>query len=451
MKQSQIPNLKSNITIVGAGPSGASLAIRLAKENFRVRLVEREKFPRHKLCGEFISPECLAHFAELGVLDEMLEVGGDRITETVFYAPDGKSVSVPSRWFGGEALSISRAEMDFRLMKKAREVGVEVLEETQVVGVLFENDEICGIKVRTKDGNTQEISADLTIDATGRANVLTRLAEKKSLKQRTQDTGHRTKLVGFKTHLENVNIEKGVCEIYFFRGGYGGLSFVEDNRANHCFLIRAETVKEFAGDADKILEKVIFQNKRAREAMCEAKPMFDWLAVSVSGFGRKNLNPAKNLLTVGDAAAFIDPFTGSGMLMALESAEILARSISVNVPLSQKVTPASRWLSGERPAHRVKIFESAGRTLDSQRDAGVTIASRFSKARKFSQKIAEDYKILHHQKFQKRMRVCSIMRRAAFVPNFAKIAISVLSLSRAAREILARSTRHTLSINKNKW
>ena len=403
-KQSQIANCKSQIAIVGAGPAGASLAIRLAKENFRVILVEREKFPRHKLCGEFISPECLAHFAELGVLDEMLEVGGSRITETVFYAPDGKSVSVPSQWFDGDlngALSISRAEMDWNLMEKARQVGVEVLEETQVVGVLFENDEICGVKVRTKDGNTREISADLTIDATGRANVLAKLAEKSKVAEiQNPKSKIQNRLVGFKTHLENVNLEKGVCEIYFFRGGYGGLSFVEDNRANHCFLIRACVVKECLGDVDKILEKVIFQNKRAREAMCEAKPIFDWLAVSVNGFGRKNLNPAKNLFTVGDAAAFIDPFTGSGMLMALESAEILARSISENALSSNK--------------------------------------------------IAEDYKFLHHQKFQKRLRVCSIMRRAAFVPNFAKIAITALNLSKPAREILARSTRQTFSINKNK-
>ena len=399
--QSKIQNPKSKIVIVGAGPAGASLAIRLAKENFHVVLVEREKFPRHKLCGEFISPECLGHFKELGVLDEMLEVGGDRITETVFYAPDGKSVSVPSQWFDGEALSISRAEMDFRLMEKAKKIGVEVLEETQVIGVLFENAEICGVKVRTKDGNTQEILADLTIDATGRANVVAKLAKKSKVAEIPNPKSQiPNRLVGFKTHLENVNLEKGVCEIYFFRGGYGGLSFVEDNRANHCFLIHARVVKECLGDVDKILEKVIFQNKRAREAMHEAKPMFDWLAVSVNGFGRKNLNPAKNLFTVGDAAAFIDPFTGSGMLMALESAEILAQSISENALSSNK--------------------------------------------------IAEDYKILHHQKFQKRLRVCSIMRRAAFVPNFAKIAITALSLSKTARESLARSTRQTFSINKNK-
>src|SRR5215210_6248074 len=125
-KQSKIQNPKSKILIVGAGPAGASLAIRLAKENFDVVLIEREKFPRQKLCGEFISPECLAHFRQLGVLDEMLSAGGERILETVFYAPNGNSVSVPSQWFGGGlqgALSLSRAEMDFRLMEKAKNAG----------------------------------------------------------------------------------------------------------------------------------------------------------------------------------------------------------------------------------------------------------------------------------------------------------------------------------------
>ena len=409
--QSKIQNPKSKIAIVGAGPAGASLAIRLAKENFRVILIEREKFPRHKLCGEFISPECLAHFAELGVLDEMLKVGGDRITETVFYAPNGKSVSVPSHWFNGDlngALSISRAEMDWKLLEKAKEVGVEILEETQVIGILFDNDEVCGVKIRTKDSETQEISADLTIDATGRASVLASLAKKSKVQSPKSKVAEiqnpkskiQNRLVGFKTHLQNVNLAKGVCEIYFFRGGYGGLSFVENNRANHCFLIRAEVVKECLGDADKILEKVIFQNTRAHETMQNAEPIFDWLAVSVNGFGRKDLCPAKNLFTVGDAAAFIDPFTGSGMLMALESAEILARCVAENVLLPDK--------------------------------------------------IAEHYKFLHQQKFQKRLRVCSIMRGAAFVPNFAKIVINALSLSKTAREILARSTRQTFLINKNK-
>ncbi len=414
-KQSAIRNPQSAIAIVGAGPAGVSLACRLAMQNFEVVLVEREQFPRHKLCGEFVSPECLEHFRDLGVLSEMFSIGGDRISETRFYAPNGKSVNVPSRWFIGEtsALSISRAEMDLRLLEKAKSLGVKVLEETQVVGLLFEKDAVCGVKAKNKNGEVFEIAADLTIDATGRANVLGKLAEKvrrgesekgrkreksqiSNLRFQTKDQkskikNQKSKLVGFKTHLENVNLEKGRCEIYFFRGGYGGLSFVENGLANHCFLIKSEVVKEFNSNAESIVENVIFENVRARETMENAKPVFDWLAVSVDGFGIKNLNPAKNLFAVGDAAAFIDPFTGSGMLMALQSAEILANIIAEN------------FFAPER--------------------------------------ISEKYKVFHREKFQNRLRVCGIIRRAAFMPFLAKTAIPALSLCRPARAFLARLTR----------
>jgi flavin-dependent dehydrogenase len=179
--KSEIRNPKSEIAIVGGGPAGASLAIRLAREDFEVVLVEREKFPRHKLCGEFISPECFTHFKDLGVLDEMLAVGGDRILETVFYSQTGKNISVPSVWFGGggqNALGISRAEMDFQLLEKARSLGVRVLEETQVIGLLSENEKVCGITARLENRETIEINADLIIDATGRANVLGKLVDK---------------------------------------------------------------------------------------------------------------------------------------------------------------------------------------------------------------------------------------------------------------------------------
>ncbi|HEX8249973.1 MAG TPA: NAD(P)/FAD-dependent oxidoreductase [Pyrinomonadaceae bacterium] len=403
------------IVIAGAGPAGASAAIRLAQNNFQVTLVEREKFPRQKLCGEFISPECLAHFRALGVIDQMLSAGGERITKTVFYEPGGKSVAVPSEWFfqgGAGALSLSRAEMDFRLLERAKAIGVEVLEETQAVGLLIENEIVCGVKARGENGAIKEIPADLTIDATGRARVLGKLFEKEfqrkgaklpsrkgvwNLKseisnyQRLKSKDERPNLVGFKTHLKNAEIESGVCEIYFFRGGYGGLSRVENGYANHCFLIQSEIVKKFGGDAEKIVHEIVFQNERARQMMKGARADFDWLAVSVDGFGAKDLNPARRLLAIGDAGAFIDPFTGSGMLMALESGELLARSVAEN---------------------------------------------NFS-----TEKIAENYKIRHAEKFRKRLFVSSLMRRAAFVPSLAKSVISALSLSEKARAILARATR----------
>jgi flavin-dependent dehydrogenase len=249
---------------------------------------------------------------------------------------------------------------------------------------------VFGIKARFENRETKEICADLTIDATGRANVLGKLIGKTNVgnsKFKIQNS----KLVGFKTHFENVNLEKGVCEIYFFRGGYGGLSFVENDLANHCFLMKAEAVKNLGGDADEILKKTIFENKRAYQTLKDARPVFDWLAVSVDGFGAKKLTLAENLLSVGDAAAFIDPFTGSGMLMAFESAKILAQSIFEN--------------------------KNSFAAID----------------RKYS----ED----HHKNFRRRLKICAIMRRAAFAPRLADWIIPILNVNKKTVEFLARATR----------
>lgn len=382
---------KPQILIAGAGVAGASAAIRLALDGFRVCLLEKEKFPRQKLCGEFISPECFRHFHALGVFEEMLAAGGDRISETVFYAPSGKKVAVSSAWFAAEndfALGLSRAEMDLNLLNRAKNLGVTVFEETQINGLQIENEKITGIRAKTKSGEAHEIAADFFIDATVRAAILTKLCNKVSAKLQTQNFKLQTPLVGFKAHLRGARVERGVCEIYFFRGGYGGLSRVENEVSNHCFLIDARVVREFGGDAEKIVREVVFNNKRAAQTLQNAETMYDWLAVAVDGFGRKNLAPAANLIAVGDAGAFIDPFTGSGMLMALESAEIAAHAI-----------------------------------LQDLKNCGAI------------------YQKLHEQKFNRRLRVCSLLRQAAFVPHLAGATISALSLSTRARQFLARRTR----------
>src|SRR3977135_796237 len=130
-----------DVIIAGGGPAGASAAIHLAMAGARVLLVEQKKLPRAKLCGEFISPECTPHFERLGVAGQMFAASPAKLTETVFYSRQGKSVRVPSAWFGasGVALGLSRAEMDERLLRRASAVGAEVIEEAQVVNLLWKN------------------------------------------------------------------------------------------------------------------------------------------------------------------------------------------------------------------------------------------------------------------------------------------------------------------------
>src|SRR3977135_2401269 len=152
----------------GGGPAGASAAIHLATRGARVLLAEQKKFPRAKLCGEFISPECALHFDRLGVAEQMFAARPARLSATVFYSRKGKSVSVPSAWFGagGLALGLSRAEMDERLLRRASEAGACVLEDAQVGGLVGDEDHVGGVRIRAA-GSEREYRAPLTLDATG--------------------------------------------------------------------------------------------------------------------------------------------------------------------------------------------------------------------------------------------------------------------------------------------
>ncbi|QQS39808.1 MAG: NAD(P)/FAD-dependent oxidoreductase [Acidobacteriota bacterium] len=376
------------VIVAGAGPAGSSLAIRLATAGREVCVIERSRFPRHKLCGEFISPECLAHFSELGVLSSIGAAGGDPIRETVFYALNGNSAVVRSEWFhgsGGAALGLSRAEMDHRLLEAARHAGAAVIEGASVCGAHLEGGRVAAVEVRFEDGRRETVEGSIFVDATGRQRVLAKYASADRSKKRRRPPS----LVGFKAHFSDVGMQPGRCEIYFFRGGYGGLSFVEGGRANHCFLVSSKAARECGGDADSILSNLVFRNARARETLGAAKRQMEWLAVAVEGFGPSDLNPAPNLFAVGDAGAFIDPFTGSGMLMALESTELLAETL----------------LS----------------------DSAETAAIRYSSA--------------HRRRFKGRLRLCAVMRRLAFDPHLASAAVSAAGFSSGFRRMIAVMTR----------
>jgi len=385
-----IRNPKLKFAIAGAGPAGSSLAIRLANLGFETTLIERERFPRQKLCGEFISPECFEHFRSLGVLDDMLEAGGERIYETRFFETRGRSVTVPSGWFGhGDfALSLSRAEMDLRLLNRARDVGVRILDGTSVISVEQENGWISNLQTRDDVGNVSGVPADIFIDATGRSRILAKLAGKG---QDRATPSAKPEFVGFKAHLRDVDLNDGGCEIYSFPGGYAGVSPIENGLFNLCFLLKAATVRSAGGDANQLLRDVVRQNTRAAVTLSDPSNASEWLAVSVEGFGTKQTSPATNLFTVGDAAAFIDPFTGSGMVMAMESAAVLADAIAANTGSTEQ--------------------------------------------------IAANYETAYTRKFARRLRMCSLLRRTAFMPNAATAIVSLLALSTGARRYVARATR----------
>jgi flavin-dependent dehydrogenase len=375
-----------DVIIAGAGPAGSSAAIGLARKGLRVLLVEQKKFPRAKLCGEFISPECQRHFENLGLADAITIARPAALTETVFYSARGHHVAIPSSWFGKPAaLGLSRAVMDNLLLRRAQACGVVVLENASVTEPILQGRDVCGVKLKL-NGQEREHTAPVTIDATGRACILTR-------RLNSGDSRSRPKLIAFKVHLRNTRVAGNACEIYFYPDGYGGLSSIEGDTSNLCFIISAEQVKRHHSNPELVMRELVMKNRRAAYTLEQAQPESEWLSASWERFGRRQPSPANGLLAIGDSAAFIDPFSGSGMLMAFESGELAAKVIV---------------------RHRNKLTSAA---------------------------MCNDYEREYVQKFESRLRICGWLRRAAFNPRLAGLGIAICSSSKHFRNRIARATR----------
>lgn len=375
-----------DVIIAGGGPAGASAAIHLARGGVRVLLLEQKKFPRPKLCGEFISPECQTHFEKLGVARAMIASGPALLNETVFYSSKGHHVAVPSKWFGGRAaLGLSRAVMDEVLLRCAQDNGVVVQEGANITEPILDGETVTGVRAKI-DGVHQDFRAPVTIDATGRARILS--------KKITHANGNskRPTLVAFKAHLKNTKVAPGACEIYFYPGGYGGLSTVEAGTSNLCFIISAEHVKRCNSDPETVMRECVMKNRRAAHTLETAEASSEWLSASWDRFGRQSPSPAPGLLSIGDSASFIDPFTGSGMLMALESGELVAQVIV---------------------SHQNRGFAD----------------------------ISAEYAASYRRAFDSRLRICGLLRRAAFSPRLAELGIAICGTSERFRNRLARATR----------
>ena len=316
----------------------------------------------------------------------MTRHGPATLTETVFYSPRGRQTSIPSNWFGGStALGLSRAAMDDVLLRRAQDCGVTVLENATITEPVLNEGNVLGVKLKV-DGGEQDYRAPLTIDATGRARILTR-------KLNADERRSKPKLIAFKVHLRNTRVAPNVCEIYFYTDGYGGLSSVEGEISNLCFITSATHVKRYHSDPNTVMREVVMKNQRAAYTLAQAETESEWLSVSWESFGRQRPSPARGLIAIGDSAAFIDPFTGSGMLMALESGELAADVIIRN---------------------RNKL---AGETL------GI------------------EYTADYIRKFDSRLRICGLLRRAAFKPRLAGLGIALFGANEHFRSRVARATR----------
>jgi flavin-dependent dehydrogenase len=310
-----------DLAIIGGGPAGTAAALEGSRLGLQAAIWERDRFPRDKVCGEFISSEALPLLqSEIpGTVARGAEI---RCAEFVSDNGLSRTFRLPC-----PALGLSRRVLDEALWKACEAAGIEVHEGESVRSVRKPGSgdrQSPTWEIETAAGNIRKAKA--LIVACGRWWTVEGLSSPARLpKSQTQG-----EWVGVKAHFAGIPA-RGNVEMYFFRGGYCGLAPVEDGACNVCCLVHRERVREcramgmddFAAWLVQVSHLAALE-KRLRGAR-QVSPVVTTAPVHLS----RRQAAQSGALMVGDAAGFLDPFTGEGISMGLHSGRLAARAVAM--------------------------------------------------------------------------------------------------------------------------
>ncbi|WP_420151672.1 NAD(P)/FAD-dependent oxidoreductase [Spirosoma sp.] len=297
----------ADVLIIGGGLAGLTASIHLATNKLRIVLIERHAYPQHKVCGEYVSNEVLPYLQQLG-----LDIDGlkpSRLHRFLFSTVSGKTIQsdLPLGGFG-----ISRYVFDHFLYIKAVSAGVRIFQD-QVTDVQFDNE--C-FTTTTSSGKTY--TSKLVIGAYGKRSVLDKQLQRAFI---VNDSPW----IGVKAHYQ-ASFPNDQVSLHNFAGGYCGLSQVENNVVNACYLVNYNSFKKFR-NVTAFQEQVLCQNPFLKDFFSRAVPLFEKpLTISQISFARKE-PVEQHMLMCGDTAGMIHPLCGNGMAMAIHSAKLASELI----------------------------------------------------------------------------------------------------------------------------
>ena len=307
-----------DVIVIGAGPAGAATALFLHARGYRVVVIERARFPRDKVCGEFISPAADGILDELGVLEAIEAEQPLRLQGVAVSAYEGPELAIDYPPHGGRvmsSLSVPRMAFDHLLFQKLKERGVEVREGHQVDDLIFDSGTVTGITGRDPGNRAFTLSARTVVDAGGRNAVSLR---RMGLRDRPEPGGGKVALAA---HWERARLPADYCYMHISRPGYTGMAPVANDRVNVVLVVDAATLRR--QEVQEFYKRVVLQNKK-RRALLEGAVLTERVrTVDSLAFGVKPV-PCGGLMLVGDAMGFIDPFTGEGIYLGLRSAQLAA-------------------------------------------------------------------------------------------------------------------------------
>jgi menaquinone-9 beta-reductase len=291
--------------IIGGGLAGLSLSIQLAKAGCSVALLEKEQYPFHKVCGEYISLESHGFLKELGLpIDEMnLPV----IKKLIVSSPSGNSIKA-NLDVGG--IGISRYLIDHQLYKIAVESGVYVSEKTKAENISFTNSLFT---VTTTNGN---FKGKVCAGAFGKRSNLDVKWERDFIKRKSKLNNY----IGVKYHIKS-GFPADTIALHNFKDGYCGISKIEENKCCLCYMTTAQNLKNNNNSFSEMEKNILRKNPFLDTIFSEADFIYPSpITISQISFDKKSMTE-DHVLMLGDAAGMITPLCGNGMSMALHSSK----------------------------------------------------------------------------------------------------------------------------------
>src|SRR5436309_8513289 len=290
-----------DVAIVGGGPAGSSCAAFCALAGLRTLVLEREKFPREKVCGDCLNPSCWPVLERLGLAQQVRDLPHSKLCSVDFIAIDGRKVSIdlptgdPPE--AGE-ISVKRSVFDHLLLKRACELGAYVREQTTLTGLAHDQD------WKLETATRESFRARVLIGADGRNSTVARLRNLLPRPARER--------VALQAHIPLPRNFGERIVLQFLREGYSGQAPVNESELNLCLVGRPPTISRLREWAQRHFEIPTNQPWR-----------------TITPLTRSAVPCAReNLLFIGDAARVVEPFTGEGIYYALRSGELAADAIT---------------------------------------------------------------------------------------------------------------------------
>lgn len=291
--------------------AGLVTGIRLARWNIPCILIEKKTYPFHRVCGEYISNETKPFLEREGLFPAAF--GPPAISKFQLSSVTGKDIFLT---LGSGGFGISRFAFDHFLYEKAKQAGVEFLLDTEVESIDLNNNEF---EIKT---SRLELNAAIIVGAFGKRSKLDARLQRNFFRKRSP-------FVGIKYHARTQH-PSDLISLHNFRGGYCGISRVEDGKSNICYLTHRDNVKRFKSIRE-MEESILFGNPHLKSIFTTS----EFLAQkpeTINEISFETKEPVwKHVLMTGDAAGMIAPLCGNGMAMAIHSAKIVSDLIKSHV------------------------------------------------------------------------------------------------------------------------